>query len=638
MKENSLSSMGLGLAASLLTGALCARAQEPLKQADFFPIVLYTHWSRTTVKRMLEVIDDARAHGFNTVNVVGAGEQVKAIQAHAQGKGMAISGFCNTLVNLKARKVPKVCVHSPEYQADVHRFLERKRALYEGISRLWATDIRDEYCVDARVDDSDPQLTQVGHAYRCEHCRRAFKAKYGVELPGRVPPLGQPALRRKYVEFHNDYWAEVWRRTCEYMKANDPGILMANTYTESICLGRHVDLVFGDLLKWSEPLDWIAADIYPYYYGRHENDVEAIEWDVKRSRLLMAFLRCAGRQYGIPFAWWVGCTSSRQETPKAIRHMAYTAVGQGAHGLLGWGAYFPERRPVLEYNPELWKDAGETFRAIGRIGPLLRRLEKRARIALLCPETEALFVTLQQYNGPFYYDCIYAYDALLRAFGNADLIYERQIAAGGLKDYKALVIANVRHISDGAARGIERFVKGGGMLVSDTVPELNEDNRPLLGSSKALTRVLGRSERKRLHPGAPDAFPSVFTSSYGGGKVLLLRFRIGSFYKDPALGELIRSWLQGNGVHPLAVSSNPDIESNHLTGKGCFVVVAVNRSRADGTAEITCFRPPFVPRRVRDLVSEEELPFRRARKDGQDAVSFALDVEGISGRVIGVYP
>ena len=154
-----------------------------------------------------------------------------------------------------------------------------------------------------------------------------------------------------------------------------------------------------------------------------ENDTDAIEWDMKRSRLLLAFVRCAGRHHGIPFAWWVGCTSSTEGTPKAIRHMSYVAVGQGAQGLIGWGAYFPETRPVLEYNPALWEDAGKTFRDISKAGPVLRHLTKTARIALLASETEALYATPQQYAGPFYYDLCPAYDALLKAFGDADLIW-----------------------------------------------------------------------------------------------------------------------------------------------------------------------------------------------------------------------
>ncbi|MFC1716692.1 hypothetical protein ACFL6S_23695 [Candidatus Poribacteria bacterium] len=611
----------LSLAGSLFAGVICAHAQEPLKQDDFFPIVLYTHWHATTLERMLEVMDDAQEHGFNTVNAGGTSEEVKTIQAYAQKKGMAISSFCDSKINL-SDKMLKYCVYSPEYEANQHKFLKLKRAHYESLPRFWATDIRDEWCVQARF------------ACHCEYCRRLFKAKYGFELPEKMPSMTQPVLRRRYVEFYNDYWAKVWKLTADYMRANNPNFLMSNTYTENICLGRHLDLVFGDLLKWSEPLDWIAADIYPYYYGRHENDIETIEWDIKRSRLLMAFLRCAGKHHGIPFAWWVGCTSSTEETPKAIRHISYTAIGQGAAGFIGWGAYFPEVRPVLEYNPELWEDAGKTFRDISKIGPLLRHLKKTSRIALLVSETEALFATPKQYAGPFYCDSVPAYDALLKAFGNADLIYERQIAAGKLNDYEALVMANTRHIADDGAKGIEEFVSGGGVLMSDTVPELNEDNKP----SKTLTKVLGRSERKRLGHGHPDAFPSVFTSDYGQGKVLLLRFRMGSFYRVPALWGLIRSRLQTSGVHPLAVSSNPDIESNYLAGKECFVVIAVNRSRAFGRAEITCFRPPFAPKHVRDLIGDEELPFSWSKKDGQDALSITLDVEGISGRVIGVYP
>jgi hypothetical protein len=626
LKNVLFSTLRASLAASVFTGVICAHAQEPLAQDDFFPIVLYNHWSRTTVDRMLEVIDNAYERGWNTVNVFGGGEQVQAIQAHAQAKGMALSAFCGSLIKLRPSEVPKLCVHSPEYEADLHKFLEPKRAEFESLPRFWVADINDESCI----------LTE--HVCRCEHCQQAFKDRYGVELPEKPPPVTEPVLRRQYVEFYDDYWVKGWKLTCDYMKANDPNLLIGNTYTENLCLGRHVELVFGDLLRWAEPLDWLAADIYPYYYGRHENDADAIEGDMRRSRLLLAFLRCAGRQHGIPFAWWVGCTSSTEETPKAIRHMSYTAIGQGAQGLIGWGAYFPETRPVLEYNPALWEDAGRTFRDIGKIGPLLRHLRKTSRIALLASETEGLMATPRQYVGPFYYDLVPAYDALLRGFGNADLIYERQIAAGGLKDYEALVLANVRHIADAAAKGIEEFVSGGGVLVSDTVPELNENNE----RSQILTEVMGRTENsgreRRVHYGAPDAFPSVVTSEYGKGKVVLLRFRIGSFYRVPQLWELLRSLLEESGVHPLAVSSNPDIESNYLAGEECFVIVAVNRTRQDGRTEITCFRPPFAPKQVRDLINDQELPFGWSEEDEPSVLSIALEVEGISGRVIGVHP
>ncbi|HUT93424.1 MAG TPA: hypothetical protein VMY37_28430 [Thermoguttaceae bacterium] len=217
------------------------------------------------------------------------------------------------------------------------------------------------------------------------------------------------------------------------------------------------------------------------------------------------------------------------------------------------------------------------------------------------------------------------------------MIYERQIAAGGLKDYEALVIANVRHVSAAAAEEIERFVSEGGLLISDTVPELDEDNK----ASMPLAKVFGRTESgkpRRLHYGAPDEFPQAFRSECGKGKVLLLRFRIGSFYNVPGLWELVRSWLQANGVDPLAVSSNSDIESNYLIGTDCFVIIAVNRKREDGATEIQCFRPPFSPGRVRDLISDEELPFRSSKTNGIETLSVLLKVEGISGRVIGVYP
>jgi hypothetical protein len=639
MRNVLLATIKASLVITLFAGAICAFAQEPLQQDDFFPIVFYSYRGPDTLDTpaWLKLIDDIHEHGWNTVNVFGGGKQAKAIQAHAQEKGMAISAFCYSLHPYRSGQVPKVCVHSPDYEADLHKFIEPRRAEYESLPRFWVGTVIDEPYVDNRLSHLDPAHGHICFPCHCEHCQREFKARYGVELPDQMPPIAQPALRRQYVEFYDDYWAKVWKLSCQYMKENNPNVLIANTYTEANCLGRHVDYAFSDLLKWAEPLDWLAADIYPYYAGRHENDVEAIEWDMKRSRLLMAFLRCAGQHYEIPFAWWVGCTSSPEETPKAIRHMSYTAIGQGAQGLIGWGAYTPQR-PMWEYNPQLWEDGGRTFRDIAKIGSLLRHLQKTSRIALLASETEGLFATSQQYVGPFYYDLCPAYDALLKAFGNADLIYERQIAAGKLRRYDALVMANVRHVSDAASKGIEEFVEGGGVLMSDTVPELNENNQP----SDILTKVIGRSESsarpRRLSHGAPDTFPAVFMSDYGRGKVLLLAFRIGSFYKVPALWELLRSSLEDVGVHPLAASSNPDIESNYLAGENCFVIVPVNRTRQDRTATIFCYKPPFAPKRVEDLITGKKLAFTWGKQDGQRVLTIPVSVPGLSGSAIGVYP
>jgi len=627
MRNMQFSILRLSLVVSMVAACVRAYAQEPLNQDEFFPIVLYNHFSRTTLERMFEVIDDSKEHGFNTINAHGKHKSVEPIQAYAQEKGMAISGFCGFLTSKIKPGGGEICAYSPDFETKLHEFVEPYRTQFEDLPTFWMAGIRDEACI------------RTGSVCHCEHCQGEFKKKHGVELPGEIPPISQPILRRQYVEFYEDHWLRVNRMTRDYMKANNPDLLVGNTFTENNCLGRHVGITTGDLLKWSEPLDWIVADIYPYYYRRHENNIDAIEGAMKRSRLLLAFLRCAGQHHNIPFAWWVGFTSAKEETPKAVRHMSYVAIGQGAQGLVGWGAYFPEVRPVLEYNPELWEDAGKTFREIGKVGSLLRRLKKTSRIALLASETDALFVTERQYLGPFYYDLVPAYDALLKAFGNADLVYDRQIVGGKLKDYEALVLSNVRHISEAAAKGIGEFVNGGGVLISDTVPELDENNTPL----ETLAEVFGRPEREhrrhgRHHPGAPDTFPALYTSDYGKGKTLLLRFRIGSFYGLPELWKLLRSHLQASGVYPLAVSSNPDIESNYLAGKDCFIIIPVNRSREDGKTEITCFQPPFTPKTARDLVSGEKLQFSWGEKNGRKALSLALNVEGISGRIIGVYP
>lgn len=629
MRNSTRTILRISLLAWAIHGAVGAYAQSPVRD-DFFPIIFYSYRGQgdLDLKGMIELLDDAQSHGWNAVNgVCGTHPDVKAIQSHIRDKGMAISAFCYGMTRIKGGRPIEAdwCVHSPGYEAALHKFLEPRRAALENAPNFLMGCMRDETCVVAE------------HVCHCEHCRRLFKEKYGVAMPEAVPLVSEPVLRRQYLEFCDDWWLKVWKTTTDYMKANNPDLLIANTYTENVCFGRHYDLVSGDLLKWAGVHDWLAADIYPYYYKRHENDIEAIEWALKRSRLLMAFLRCAGRHHNIPFAWWVGCTSSPDETPRAIRHVAYTAIGQGAQGLIGWGSHSPER-VLRDVNPKLWEDAGSTLRDIGKIGLTLRGLKKTSRIALLASESEAFFATPPQYAGFFYYDLVPAYDALLKAFGNADLIYERQIAAGKLHDYEALVMANVRHVADDAATAMEQFVSAGGVLISDTVPELNENNQPL----ETLAKMTGLHDRhgrpRRLSYAAPDDFPDMLKSDYGEGKVVVLRFRLGSFYRVSQLWELLGSTLRDCGVDPLAVSSNPDIESNYLEGDGSSCIIAVNRGREDGATHITCFRPPFTPVRVRDLITGEELPFAWSDANGPNALTIELNVDGLSGRVIGVYP
>ena len=72
-----------------------------------------------------------------------------------------------------------------------------------------------------------------------------------------------------------------------------------------------------------------------------------------------------------------------------------------------------------------------------------------------------------------------SYELFLRAFGELDILHEDQVKDNQLAGYQVLVLCDVKLLAEQGARNLERFVRHGGMVIADCVPQLNEYKQPL---------------------------------------------------------------------------------------------------------------------------------------------------------------
>ena len=90
-----------------------------------------------------------------------------------------------------------------------------------------------------------------------------------------------------------------------------------------------------------------------------------------------------------------------------------------------------------------------------------------------------------------------SFELFLRAFGELDIVHEDQLKDNQFAGYQALVLCDVKLLAEEAANNLERFVRRGGVVIADCVPQLNEYKKPLnslmplFGVSSAATEPVG---------------------------------------------------------------------------------------------------------------------------------------------------
>jgi hypothetical protein len=98
-----------------------------------------------------------------------------------------------------------------------------------------------------------------------------------------------------------------------------------------------------------------------------------------------------------------------------------------------------------------------------------------------------------------YFNVGLSFELFLRAFGELDILHEEQITDDDLDGYEILVLFDVKLLAKAVAERIASFVRKGGIVIADCVPQMDAYKRPmttmkeLFGVKAAKTGRIRRS-------------------------------------------------------------------------------------------------------------------------------------------------
>ena len=114
------------------------------------------------------------------------------------------------------------------------------------------------------------------------------------------------------------------------------------------------------------------------------------------------------------------------------------------------------------------------MRVIQKAGPgLLRAPKVKAKAGFVFPRSQYLQLQEECFNVGL------TFELFLRAFGELDIVHEDQLKANQLTGYQVLVLCDVKLLAADAAKNLERFIRRGGTVIADCVPQLDEYKEPL---------------------------------------------------------------------------------------------------------------------------------------------------------------
>ncbi|MFA7006094.1 MAG: hypothetical protein WC429_18765 [Verrucomicrobiia bacterium] len=544
--------------AANLPGYTAARADfpqvAPLDRTNFFPII---SWLGTEggghlldERGLRERLDDLCGHGFNTVAIGGLRHLARkpwdnrarlldyAIR-YAQSRGMAVMFEYEHLTNIGRDTPPKPCVFAPDYREKLAETLKPKFDAARQYPRVWGIKILDE-----------PTACDKSLDY-CDLCQREFQKRFGQPLRKRtdIPPSDTES-HLQLSQFISDYVATGYGaiRQVAHESAAPFGLLL--TYMSPGYGYADNRRALEDVLGWSRAADYVDFDVYPYFYPVSQN-IRMLQ-----AHFCFAVQRAIAGHLGKPAGFYVELDDRNypfQINPvEASGECAWTAISQGCHYLnsfinnafgTGTGA-----------RPERWEHLGRELRKIRDAGPTLACTRKTpSPLALYFPHAQ--WMSRGRKFAP-----AYAYQLLLRAFGECDIAHE-QIAAGrdGFGLVKVLVMVETDYLPKAAVVCLAGFLRAGGWIICDDTAKLPDELR----DNPRLIRVHGSLEQ-RFHDAieTPDA----------RARADLLR--------------QVRAALAKIGITAHARADNDDVETSVLVGEGIELLVAVNHAAKPVTASV----------------------------------------------------
>ena len=540
-------------------------------------------------------------------------------------------------------KNPNVpCILTNEFTEKTLKFVKPIIERAEKIPALLSMEILDEpHALPANV-------------CRCHVCLETFRKKYGYEMPGWSETADVHGRKRyDFFDFLGDYYEKAFRDTYNAVLKFRSRV-QANHVFCLIGAGQYsTHFSYTDDLKWFPYCDTFEFDCYNYMYahfaGAEKAKFHQFHFAFARYRNLASYYK---KQIGFFVQLDDRDYPHDIEPIKAPCEILYTAIGHGAKTF--HLMYKPTFSNVFGLRQKRWELFGKELKKIRNASPLLKKVNKsNSSVAMIFPYTNWVinpqpkrlppgYVGIGFYHKeerpfnkwyPTGYTPFNAYEFIYRYFGECDVVEERLVAKGEIKNYKLLALLATDFIHSKAAENIEQFVKDGGILLIDKFPSFNQNGERI-------------DFMKSCEFSSETVFDGVEikTASYGKGRIYFLTADLDELYTDILVSDdrrreqILREKFQKimferEKIFPDCLSTNPIVEASILKNDEFTCITVVNHSQEKEKTTVVVYRLDGQVNVAIDLITFEKLPLR---KNGS-FIEVDCELESLSGRFIGLY-
>lgn len=473
---------------------------------QFTPVPSGKGWRDETLpltdEVMEETVHNIILHGFTNLSggEFSRGGMNEKVLSYAQKLGMKIDWTSNGVQLFKRNDPPAHSVYSPEYEAEMK---SRIQPVLGSVKKLRSPStifpfMDEPFHADTTAFDYSP------------YAAGEFRKQYGYVMPASYAAAGKdPKKHLDFVNFQANTFVAAWKKIYKEVKAFDPRPRIVMTHDSHNTMGGGVEsdskYAIDDIFHWGGDFaDMFLYDIYPYtmFDYRYGEYGKLPKPRISQMHYTIAQMRNLTRTYGKEMGFWLGTynegwfrrymNADMEKRYWGERELAYTAIANGAD-LIITGINIPQ-------DARHWDDLGRGMRAIQKAGPeILSAPRVKSRACFLFPRSQ--YVQLNEE----YFNVGLTFELCMRAFGEMDIIHEEQLTDEKMNGYDILVLADVKMLPAQAAVCIDKFVRRGGVVIADCVPQMDAYMQPL-DVMKKLFGVSGASMDRVVQKGQWNPF------------------------------------------------------------------------------------------------------------------------------------
>jgi hypothetical protein len=423
-----------------------------------------------------ETIHNIILHGASNLSFgeFGTGGANEKVVNYAQKLGMKIDVTSNGVQLFKRNQPPKYNVYSPHYIDSV------KKRIVPVLGNV--KEVKSAYTIWPFMDE--PFHADTTSFDYSRDVANAFRKIYNYDMPSSYAAAKKdPKKHLDFVNFQSSTFPVAWRQIYKEVKAYAPGQKIVLTHDSHNTMGGGVNsdsrYAVDDVFHWGGDFaDIFVYDIYPYtmFDYRYGEYGKLPKPRLSQMHYTMAQMRNLTTTYNKELGFWLGTynegwfrrymNSEMERQYWGEREMAYTAIANGCNYLIT-GINIPQEA-------RHWDDLGKGMRAVQKIGSeILASPKVKSRACFLFPRSQYVQLNEEYYNAGL------TFELCLRSFGELDIIHEEQITSDKMNGYDILIMADVKMLPAEVAKNIEAFVKKGGIVVSDCVPQMDSYYKPL---------------------------------------------------------------------------------------------------------------------------------------------------------------